>query len=364
MNVILDTNIIIKDPFLRSDLFPILYRYLKKTESCLLMPSIIKKELPEVYKKNFNKYVDSYTKVIDSLNNYLKEKINTPSFDIDKEVSNFMSNVDLNYKKFNTNYIVDYTSNMVEEALRRAVCKIKPCSEYKEEIKDTLIWLTVLDIAKKQDERNVAFISENTSDFGVEKDKNEKNNKTKNVTIEEGVLHKDLQQDLYSNNVVVKYYTSIESFIKVHAEKIVEKDINFVKKLAEKDNIELMIKKEFDCYFYKNSLEILLERKYEDIDDLEILDLTYLEPDEDFYLYEIEDDYYLLLVYYDAAWDVQFKYLDDFGTFSGYETEDYRQRKYKDRSIGCRIKVYYYLDKNFELYSSKVMEIDDFYYNE
>ncbi len=151
-----------------------------------------------------------------------------------------------------------YKNDYFKEVINRAINHIKPCSENKEELRDTIIWLTVLDIAKIDPERIIGFISGNIKDF-ASKDKK--------------TLHSRLNTDLIENEVKVIYFTSIEEFIKEQIPKIEKYDLAFFQGILNISDIN----KEVEQYLLgqKNDLIRTIEREgYEYCDYLEITNLN------------------------------------------------------------------------------------------
>ena len=151
----------------------------------------------------------------------------------------------------------------------------------------------MLKAAKTQDEKNIIFISDNTSDFCSN------NNQ----------LHPDLINDPKTNDVQVYYFQTIEAFIEKYADKINKLTDSVVEQYLYSNNIELEIFKILDSSIYRNIIQRFLERKYDDIDDLELIDhQIFLNT---FNLYEMKDSTYLLITFCDYALDVQFSHEDD-----------------------------------------------------
>jgi len=197
MIVILDTNTIIQNPKLDSDIHKVLYRYLSKTDSYLLMPEVVHQELPVVYKKRLSEIFSKVKTDVAKLNAFLTDNNDLCiEYDVNTEATKFISLVESIYAGFNKNYIASLKPGMLEESIRRAINKIRPCSENKEEFRDTLIWLTVISVAEEQDERNVVFITNNTTDF----------------CDSDGNLHEQLKNDLQEKNINVYFYKTLNDF--------------------------------------------------------------------------------------------------------------------------------------------------------
>ena len=100
--------------------------------------------------------------------------------------------------------LVDYKSEYLQEVVRRAIHRIKPCSEKGEELGDTILWLTVLDVALSAPDRTAVFISNNKREFGATSQQ----------------LHATLIDDAKQKGVTIEYYTSLDEFIQKRVAKI------------------------------------------------------------------------------------------------------------------------------------------------
>ena len=325
-----------------SNFHKLLFDYLEKTDSYILLPKLVLDESKAVYKRRLIENYEKYQEKGNLLNTLLISRKELESVDIEKEVENFISHILSIYSKFHKNYLIEYDPMMLEESVRRAINKIRPCSEKKEEFRDTLLWLTVLNAAKTQDEKNIIFISDNTSDFCSN------NNQ----------LHPDLINDLKTNDVQVYYFQTIEAFIEKYADKINKLTDSVVEQYLYSNNIELEIFKILDSSIYRNIIQRFLERKYDDIDDLELIDhQIFLNT---FNLYEMKYSTYLLITFCDYALDVQFSHEDD---------EDYSynscfsNHKYSDKQLRLELKIQFVLNEEFDVINWDLLDIDDIDFN-
>ncbi|MCA1001010.1 PIN domain-containing protein [Bacillus thuringiensis] len=215
MFIVLDANVIRKDFMLKTDDFANLFDYLVKTQSKILMPQIVFEEIQNLYRNELIGRQESYIKFFKSLNLLLTESFEPQNeLSVEEETRKYMDylkvTLDLNEKD-----IVPYKESYLKEVVKRAVNRIKPCSSKGEEFRDTLLWLTVLDIAKEKEDKKVALISHNKKDFAHEDDGNK--------------LHPQLKQDMEKIGVEVWYYSSLSQFIQKHATKIKFIDEEWIK---------------------------------------------------------------------------------------------------------------------------------------
>ncbi|MFZ2384740.1 MAG: PIN domain-containing protein [Candidatus Omnitrophota bacterium] len=92
----------------------------------------------------------------------------------------------------------------LQEIVKRAIYRVKPCTERGEEFRDVLLWLTVLDIARLAKNDELIFISNNIHQFSDGKNS----------------LHSDLFKETENAKLQIKYYQSLDQFIEAHAVKI------------------------------------------------------------------------------------------------------------------------------------------------
>ena len=85
MQVVLDTNIILKSPRMDNDLFKALYRYLETTGSSLKLSTIVKKEIEAGYKKRLKKQNREYLLSSKYLNGLTMSEVPIIQLDYDTE---------------------------------------------------------------------------------------------------------------------------------------------------------------------------------------------------------------------------------------------------------------------------------------
>ena len=280
MQVALDTNIILSSPKMDNDLFKALYHYLELTNSTLKMSTIVQDETKEGYKRELKKRIKILQKEKNDLDTYIISSLPPISISLEDEVNLIMDNIASKFSQFSDDYVYDYSFDMCKEGVRRAIERIKPCSEGKEEIRDTLIWLSTIEQAKKSGENAIIFISKNTKEFSDGK----------------GNLHPDLKRDAEQNNIVVHYYDSLFKFIKEHATNIEEFTDSKIDEVETTSNIE----EDIYNFLYGNCLttieRYMSRRHYTDIFDVELGRL--LLHRQDFFVLEQSDSSYVVIANY------------------------------------------------------------------
>ena len=203
MNVILDTNIFVQDFLMNSVGFSLLFDYLKKTGSRLLMPLIVYQELGGIYRSKLDERLKAYERASKSLEKTLVDvQLSSLTVDVPSEVEKYLEFVKKRLRVHDKN-IIPFREHYLNELVTRAIARHKPFSEKGEEFRDALLWLTVLDIARKAEEETLAFISNDTKAFG-----------------QNDQLHEALHHEAKATGKQVNFYNSIMKFIESHATQV------------------------------------------------------------------------------------------------------------------------------------------------
>ncbi len=201
MDVVLDTNILREDFWMRSGRFKVLFDYLKKTQSRIIMPKIVYQEIAAVYERELTSRVKEFKDSKHKLEKALiGGSVQDYNIEIKGEVDKYLTFLKEKLEISN-NDIVSYKDNYLDEITKRAIWRIKPCSEKGKEFRDTLLWLTVLDIAGTDGSKMILFISRNTKQFASD----------------DGCLHPTLVMDTENKGVIIKYCSSMKYFAEAHA---------------------------------------------------------------------------------------------------------------------------------------------------
>ncbi|PIH03052.1 PIN domain-containing protein [Clostridium combesii] len=235
LNVFLDSNIIYNNPFMDSGINKRLLDKIKQINGHVYITDIIYKEV-----------IHNYVKKLEELNSdidQLQTKINRTNIEMSFKNIDVIAEQKKLESRFNElvehNYItiLNTDSNLLNEVIERAIKKIKPFSENKEEFRDCLIWLTYVHKSESDDLKNCFFITNNTSDFFA-KDKTSLHpdllEDSKRFTIYKGLIEffnlkqqlfdlgnfKNLKEnftfkfnDLYSDVMIKKFEYELEEYI-------------------------------------------------------------------------------------------------------------------------------------------------------
>lgn len=205
MDIIVDTNILRQDRWLKSPKFQAIFDYLKKTKSHLIIPTIVKQEIISLFRRDLTdlyEQVKNKTRKINDIRYSDIPKIEV-YLDINKEASIYESFLNKLIRS-TVALEIPYDNEFLGDVIRRLVDRIKPASDKGEEFQDIIIWLSIKKFLKET-KREAILISQNTKEFAA-KDSKE--------------LHPDLGTELEKDNLKLKYYCSMDDFISEHKSKI------------------------------------------------------------------------------------------------------------------------------------------------
>lgn len=203
MDTIIDANIIRKDLKLNDKNFEILKDYLAKTNSKLILPSIVIEEVKGLFKRVLLECINEYKKSLNKLNRTLlsAELPDFPELDIDEETNKYIEY--LNQKlEISEDNIILYKNDYLPELVSRAIQRKKPLDNKGQQFRDGLLWLTILDFAETAHEKTIAFVSDNSSDFS------DKGN---------AELSKELLEETKARNLNINYFRNLDDFVKEQA---------------------------------------------------------------------------------------------------------------------------------------------------
>jgi hypothetical protein len=201
VDVILDTNIYYTliyahgGKFTSANYFVELVTYLKRTNSNLVVPTLVFDELSAKYKRELSQCVKTARDAHESMTrNMMDDWDEFYDPDVNEQVDILRAQVIDPAKGFKSQIVDAYEAISTEEVARRGIQRIRPASAKGEELRDVMLWLFVLEHAKKG---KVVFISDDGDFQGA-------------TTIE---LHTDLIHDIGRAKVEVLYYPSLSKFI-------------------------------------------------------------------------------------------------------------------------------------------------------
>jgi len=322
MNIVLDTNIFVRDFLMNSVSFRLLFDFLQKTNSRILMPQIVYQELGEVYRRELNKRLVRYRQARKSVEKVLIDA-HIPPLEtdvLDEEVDKYLEFV---RKKLNIQErdIVPFKENYLGELVTRAIRRLKPFSNKGEEFRDALLWLTVLDIARETKGETLAFISGDAKAFG-------QNNQ----------LYEVLLNEAEAIGRQVNYCNTIGEFIKSHAVQVEHITQDWLSSAINIETFEEAIAKRL-CKFLEQLDEYdLKKRGWEGLEFTGHLNSS-SEVTEDnlteYYVHELSDGSLYVEANYYIEYEIEFNFRE--------------KVKVEDELFGYRRRAYDY-DDYYDLY--------------
>lgn len=256
MNIFLDTSVLYKDPFWKSNFFKELIEIVKEKEINLYISNIVLMELDHNYKKIIEQETIKLDKVNTQIDQYNIKINNLTSINLAeslKTLNEFYNQL----VKDNTIKILNYSNDMLPEIVRRAVERKKPFTENKTELKDTIIWLTYVDFTEKNKLKDCILLTSNITDFcDLEK--------VKKDVLE---IHPELQKD--SNKF--KVYRSPKELVQNEKLKLQFISQRFSSWLEEQEFSKEFVLDLITKYF-ENEITRKIEREFESLEPSDIFD--------------------------------------------------------------------------------------------
>jgi hypothetical protein len=194
MLIIIDTNSIVEDFWMRGPTFSILLDNIQTIPARLCIPEIVIDEVVVKYEEALSELVLAIKKKSADLERLLRRKaIHAEEIDYEKEKRIFKSYLEQRIQQCN-GFIDPYPKTPHHEIARRAIAKKKPFDSKGRGYRDTLIWESVKQHSNEGTDK-VFFITRDSHDFGEAPD-----------------LHNDLSGEII-NTGNVRLYNSLRSFI-------------------------------------------------------------------------------------------------------------------------------------------------------
>jgi hypothetical protein len=180
MHVLLDTNIYLSDLTFSKPEFEALRNYLRKTDHCILLPEIVEKEID---KKISNIAYDEVGKIFNLKSTQLKLLKQVPKReDIEKAIK---SNLDKNVFSKRITKKIPSDKMPLSDLINRSLQEMPPFKNQGRGFRDALIWYNLINYLKDNNKDYVAFISNNSLDFGEDNLKNELLDEVKELKIDD-----------------------------------------------------------------------------------------------------------------------------------------------------------------------------------
>jgi predicted nucleic acid-binding protein len=204
MDIIIDSNILYKDPRLVSPKSQALLDYARKTKSHVVIPTIVRQEVIANMRRELTESLNQADNLMRRIDHWRFEKGSSLQKNIDVDFE-----IDL-YEKYIDDLIhggvlleLPYKDEFLSQVVERLANRTKPASEKGEEFRDVVLWLSLKEYSRASD-KEIIFISEDKHFYDVGSN----------------YLHPQLATELQDEGLKVKYLGSIDEFISQHSSKI------------------------------------------------------------------------------------------------------------------------------------------------
>ncbi|QZA77781.1 PIN domain-containing protein [Deefgea tanakiae] len=218
MYIFLDTNIFYSDLLLNKVPFKYLFSFVNNSKKhTLLLSKLVIEETENIRGRELDALIKSIEKLQSDLGGFTAETLETNLEAIKKSQYDLLKEVGKKTEDFE---VIDYNEISQHEVVARALEGRKPFSANEKGYRDTLIWLSLL---RNSEGREIAFISNNSSDFY------NKNNKLTG-------FHQSLLEDIAMICPAAKItpYKSLYDFMTTH----IKKDEHTIDHLQIADRLE------------------------------------------------------------------------------------------------------------------------------
>jgi hypothetical protein len=215
MYVVLDSSAFIADPWLRGQRARVLLNYLARTRSHLVLLPSVESELSAHLRRLFAQEAASVDGALRQAARH--ELIGLPDFAATEVAERSYANWCRAFSGSIAAAHIDrppLSVGILPEALRRATERIPPCDASGKELRDTIIWLSLLDFCQGLPATaEVAFVSLNTKDF---------------ASADGLTLRPELADDVAQLGRPFAFFPSLDAFNKAHADRVAYLTIDWV----------------------------------------------------------------------------------------------------------------------------------------
>jgi hypothetical protein len=201
MEVLLDSNIYLQDVRMAKNPFGELFAYIRRTDSSLLLPGLVREEVLARYSEMLQVASRRAKQAYSDL--WALTETDEPLFDAPNaadEVQSLDERMRSPVAGITSRVIEEYESVDLMEVARRGIHRKRPASKKGEELRDVMLWLLAISIAKQSSSR-LAFIS-GDKDFMAD---------------DQRELHPQLAEDLKFMSAPLDFYPGVLEFVTAHA---------------------------------------------------------------------------------------------------------------------------------------------------
>ena len=277
MYIALDSNVLIRDLWMRSQKMRALLDYVSKTPWNVLLLEVVETEVHAHARRAFS------ARIADIENTLQKAGrlgvVGLPRLDAERALKLTMERWENNFHYVFNKDLTDrlpLREEVAQQAMRRAADRVPPCSERGEGMRDAMIWLGLLDAADPLGEEynRIAFISGNASDFAG-RDKIS--------------LREELAVEVQRRNAALAFYGSLDAFLKEHAQPVEHITVEWVRERMPWTEVQDEVREAL-LYVDSGVFRVANERLRDRYVPAGRPDITHLEVDlADFYVWPFDD---------------------------------------------------------------------------
>ena len=195
MKIVIDSNIFIADYGFKSPNWQVLAEYVRRFEDVeICIPKVIIDEVSYRYNLSVSEINDKINDVIKCLKGV---NINSDNYTNINEIPKYEALINENV----TYRMLPYPQDMLEDIITRTIHRRKPAKQDRKDVRDTLIWLQIKELSVADNNNEVVFLTNNTSDFCKDKS---------------GLLCDELLLECKNDKLNVKIHTSLRCFVTDH----------------------------------------------------------------------------------------------------------------------------------------------------
>jgi hypothetical protein len=202
MDVILDSNMMLEDPIFERAQFRELIAYLRRTNSRMVIPVIVRDEVEARFRERLSHYVEKargaweHVRKLSGGSHY-----DLPSVDVNGAVNSLRARMQHPSRDVPESIFPQLRAIDFDEVVRRAIERRRPASAEGEELRDVIGWLHVKRYASEKDSE-IAFV---TRDLGFR------------ISRDEQALHPDLAAEVANAGLSISFHPDIGSFLRTHS---------------------------------------------------------------------------------------------------------------------------------------------------
>jgi PIN domain-containing protein len=222
MHIILDSNIYSADYRMKGVAFQSLFEYMRRTESQLVLPRVIREEVVADYGRRLKKDAKELEEVWRRYH-HLDLSDTVPQFQKPhgrRRMRELRQKLMKPMDGFVPTYVPEIAGAFIQEAFMRGVHRIKPANDNGEELRDVILWLWALAYSDAAN-TEVVFISNDGGFWASDVEP-----------------HPVINRDVQSKNGRFHIFRSIQDFLKAHAPAPVEVTEEWAKKHFDIQRIE------------------------------------------------------------------------------------------------------------------------------